>query len=581
MFKHASIYSILDLTCGVCSIQGAKKVAWTVILMLTNIITEVLVLTSIRPILGNTIGSIDLASKSDYDINYLDFLILVALIAAAAASRLFILRDAYVGPAAICEKVTEEELRIYKSKFMMEHDSVDINLQLANLTINKERFYSVIHYIYLGWYSFLVVITISLAVLILAPSITIIVAVPILLLYLSLSISVKPRLNRYAKTQSDAAYNLSRLAADYVHGIYELIQAQADNLFERRLIQEERSLRVSIAMSKFTGSFPKYLVESIGLTAVLVYSLYCSIANVSPINFISSLGIVAIGIQRILPNSQVLYGCLVEIYSSLESISSYKKILVSRKHEIRIHLTNKLSKHVANNDFRTIRLENIFLSRSNSKIIDNISIILNKGEKVSIVGESGSGKSSLINVIAGLLPPTSGRVLIDGIDLYSSDNKEFRDEWISSASHIRQKPYIFNGSMVYNIIFGLKNNKVPVATINALGLRSIFNTSTRYNAKQLSGGEAARLAFCRTMTATHNLVILDEATAALDLNNERKYLDEVIAQHKCALVISVAHKPSAIIDSTRIIRLTDGAVEFDIQSSQDIKEYLQKYHMAH
>lgn len=211
-----------------------------------------------------------------------------------------------------------------------------------------------------------------------------------------------------------------------------------------------------------------------------------------------------------------------------------------------------------------IRVEDLSFSYENKKVLQHISIVIGKGEKVAFVGESGSGKSTLAKILLGLLKYDEGSVLFDDMPL-----KDFSLESLyEKVSYLSQDAPVFDGTIRENLVF---DKEVPESLIRE-GLEctqllpllaSLDNgIETRIGEKGtcLSGGEKQRLALARLWFDHSELVVLDEATSAMDHLTESIVMKNVVEQVGNATVIAIAHRLTAVKGFDRIVVFQDGRI---------------------
>lgn len=211
-----------------------------------------------------------------------------------------------------------------------------------------------------------------------------------------------------------------------------------------------------------------------------------------------------------------------------------------------------------------IRVENLSFSYDGKKVLNNINIAIQKGEKVAFVGESGSGKSTLAKLLIGLLKYEKGDILFDDKPL-----KKFSLESLyEKVSYLSQDAPVFDGTVRENLVFDKDVSdadlRVGLESTQLLSLLSSLESGveTRIGEKGtcLSGGEKQRLALARLWFEHSELVVLDEATSALDNLTESIVVKNVMEQIGNATVVAIAHRLASISGFDRIFVFRDGKI---------------------
>lgn len=207
---------------------------------------------------------------------------------------------------------------------------------------------------------------------------------------------------------------------------------------------------------------------------------------------------------------------------------------------------------------------------SDSPALSDVSFTIEPGKVCAFVGHSGSGKSTAVNLILRGYDPDKGQVLIDGNDLRLIDPKQ----WRGVIGTVEQDPKLWDNTLRYNIAYGLSNNSTPITDsdlhvlakktridefFKRLGPKG-FDMVIGENGIQLSGGQRQRVAIARALVRDPRLLILDEATNALDPKNEQFVHEAIREAMKGRTGIIIAHRLSAVRHADQILVFDKGKV---------------------
>lgn len=226
-----------------------------------------------------------------------------------------------------------------------------------------------------------------------------------------------------------------------------------------------------------------------------------------------------------------------------------------------------------------------FSYNGETKALSDINLTINPGEKLAIIGESGSGKTTLLKVLMGLLVPQQGEVRVNDTAIYSI----LEEEWFNQLAYVSQEPYIFSGSIADNIKIGkpdASREEIILAAKRArahefiIGLPGGYDTMIGDGYRGLSGGERQRVAIARVFLKKATLVLLDEATAGLDLERERLVQQAITELARGCTLIMVAHRMQTVIGADRIVILRRGQIvtmgnhKELLKTSEDYRKYV-------
>ena len=213
-----------------------------------------------------------------------------------------------------------------------------------------------------------------------------------------------------------------------------------------------------------------------------------------------------------------------------------------------------------------IEFKNVTYSYSDSSknIIEDLSFTINKNSSIALVGESGSGKSTIIKLIMGLIKYKDGSILIDKNELKEINLNSFYD----NVTYVSQDSPIFDGTLRENLILDKKiNDEEIIKVLKLVNLDKFYERlekglSTELGEKgiRMSGGERQRVALARLFFDNSKIIILDEATSAMDNITEKEVMENVLTKLKDKTIIIIAHRLETIKDVDNIFVLNNGKI---------------------
>ncbi|MBR4255957.1 MAG: ABC transporter ATP-binding protein, partial [Clostridia bacterium] len=197
------------------------------------------------------------------------------------------------------------------------------------------------------------------------------------------------------------------------------------------------------------------------------------------------------------------------------------------------------------------------------KVIDGISFDIEAGRSIGIVGHTGAGKSTIANLIMRLYDVDSGEILIDGVNIKDLSFDELR----KNVGIVSQETYLFVGTITDNIRYACPDatleDVIAAAKISGahdfiVKLPDGYDTKVGFGYKELSGGERQRVSIARAVLLDPKILILDEATAAMDTQTERKIQEALTVLSKGRTTIMIAHRLSTLRDVDKLVVIENG-----------------------
>jgi len=204
-------------------------------------------------------------------------------------------------------------------------------------------------------------------------------------------------------------------------------------------------------------------------------------------------------------------------------------------------------------------------NKNGEYVLNSISFSASHGEKIGIIGATGSGKTTLVKLFPRLYDVDHGEILIDGQNSKNISLKHIR----GSIGFVTQKPFLFSGSIKSNLTYGKKDaseTEMQLASKNACAEEFIQKLDARYEhpltqeATNLSGGQKQRLSLARAFVRKPSILILDDATSAVDARSEAIILDALKSSYPKTTIFMVSSKISSILDADKILVMEEGSL---------------------
>jgi ABC-type multidrug transport system fused ATPase/permease subunit len=201
-------------------------------------------------------------------------------------------------------------------------------------------------------------------------------------------------------------------------------------------------------------------------------------------------------------------------------------------------------------------------------VVDDVSLSLKRGEWIGFVGQTGSGKSTLVDIMLGLLEPTSGKVLIDGEPLTASRHRS----WQAQTAYVPQQIFLVGDTVQANICFGIAPEEIDRARMERAAqiaqihdfivgeLPNGYLSQVGDRGVRLSGGQRQRVGIARAIYRSPKFLVLDEATSALDGATEAAFFQTLRAELRDVTVVSITHRLTTTRSFDRVYRLEGGVI---------------------
>jgi ATP-binding cassette subfamily C protein len=337
---------------------------------------------------------------------------------------------------------------------------------------------------------------------------------------------------------------------------------------DRQLLKiHEASLQASARSSYLFGtlqSFPKALFEVLAVAGVTTLVLVALLRGDSLSATVTTIALFAVGAFRMLPSVN-------RIIQSAHQFSFGRAAIEGAVEAFKLSPDINNLRQQRRDIFETLEASELMYSYPGSHaVVTNVPrFLLTRGESVGVIGTSGSGKSTFIDLILGILEPTSGKICVNGRPI--SVNRRY---WQDRVGYVPQNVFLTDGSIRANVAFGVPANEVDdQKVIEVLETATLWDfvqtlpngldTIVGERGTRLSGGQRQRLGIARALYENPEVIVLDEATSALDTETEKKVVDSLREISENITFLVIAHRMSTLMGCTRVIRIEDGRIVKD------------------
>lgn len=310
------------------------------------------------------------------------------------------------------------------------------------------------------------------------------------------------------------------------------------------------------------GQIPRLWFEVIAVVALCVLTAILLQQGRSLKDMIPILGLFAAAAFRLLPSVN-------RLVTGLQSIRFTNAIVSSLHADLMLPAPPFHDRAVPPMSFcREVVIQNLSYRYplASSNAADGVSLRIPHGSSVGLIGGSGAGKSTLVDIILGLLTPTSGKVLVDGVDIQTNVRG-----WQSIIGYVPQTIFLADDTLRRNVAFGLPEELIDDEAVRralrAAQLESFvaelpegWNTGVGERGVRLSGGQRQRIGIARALYHDPQVLVLDEATSALDMETEAGVMADVESLHGAKTLIIVAHRLSTVRHCDMLYRLERGRI---------------------
>ena len=411
---------------------------------------------------------------------------------------------------------------------------------------------------------FALALIITAALLFYNLAVTGIMVISLTLSYLVIFKYFKPRISKNSSIVAKERDLALRTLTNMFGSIKEIIFYNSRS----RVLSSFDAMNIKVASSEginmYLAQIPRFIIDSLLLIALVLFAAFYSTQEISTNSFLINISIYGVAGLKLLPAFQNIF----YFASEIQARSKYLNNITPLINKITTQENSKLSE----NNFtfeKSVEFSNVSFSYDTGlkEAIRDLSIKIEAGRKIAIIGPSGSGKSTFIDILLGFINPSIGKIAIDGMPLKKLNYIKYRENF----AYVPQKLFLLEASLRENIIFGSRESTISKDRMAKALSASKANTFIGHLSDgidtlvsdsnlSLSGGQKQTIGIARAMYHGGKILVLDEATSAMDSGLEEKIMDE-IAQSNFKTVIAITHKPSMLKYFDEIYVFNEGTIE--------------------
>jgi ATP-binding cassette, subfamily B, bacterial PglK len=374
---------------------------------------------------------------------------------------------------------------------------------------------------------------------------------------------VQPRMKQFGREAQTAMQTSLQLAQQSLHGFADVRLLGRERFFERQFGRSRRDHARSEYLRRTFSELPRVMIETSLVVFIVAFFGFTVVVQGTTAGAVPVLGLFAYAGLRLKPSLTRIVAAFNDLRYATAAIDDLVRDLqLTAEWDGLTAGTRPLPFDDA------IELRSVEFRYDGAEIpaLREVDLTINRGEAIGICGPTGGGKSTLLNVILGLLPPTSGSVLVDGTDIHTDVSA-----WHRQLGVVPQAVFLLDDTLRRNIALGLPDDEIDEGQVDRAVLLAQLkpvvddlpdglDTFVGERGVRLSGGQRQRIAIARALYRDPEVLILDEGTSALDNTTEAELMTALDQLRHHKTIIMVAHRLTSVRRCDRILIIENGAV---------------------
>ncbi len=419
----------------------------------------------------------------------------------------------------------------------------------------------------------LTILLIGIFLICMDPIITFSIFAFMMLLFWGMIYFFKPAVKKAGLDSMQLDTERNKILVQIAGGIKELFVMQRKDFLLKEYAQTNDRYRKAQRTYTVLSNSPDKIVEGVCISGIIAVICIRLITNSDEMaTFIPRLAAFAVAAFRILPSISKLTNRVTGIIYNRPGMEKvYQNVWEANQYDMQMkqYIQAQEKTDIPSQNLRfqeKLVVGHVFWQYENQKkpVLKNVDITIHKGESIALIGISGAGKTTLADIILGLLRPNKGCVKMDGIDVYT-----IPVQWAHIVGYVPQSVYLLDDTIRNNVAFGMPSKAIEDPYIwEALEKAQIkefiknlpngLDTIVGERGIKFSGGQRQRIAIARALYNKPEILVLDEATAALDNETEHAVMEAINVLYGKLTLIIVAHRLTTIRNCDKIYEIKDG-----------------------
>jgi len=395
-------------------------------------------------------------------------------------------------------------------------------------------------------------------------AVTGIMVISLTLSYLMIFKFFKPRISKNSSIVAKERDLALRALTNMFGSIKEIIFYNSRS----KVLSSFDEMNIKVASSEginmYLAQIPRFIIDSLLLIALVLFAAFYTTQEISASSFLETVSVYGVAGLKLLPAFQNIFYFASEIQARSKYLNNITPLITK--------IITQESLKLSEEDYpfkRLVEFSNVSFSyeTGSKEALRDLSLKIEAGKKIAIIGPSGSGKSTFIDILLGFINPNIGQIAIDGKPLKEINYIKYRENF----AYVPQKLFLLEASLRENIIFGSRESinskdRLTKALFNSTANTFVgdfsagIDTLVSDSNLSLSGGQKQAIGIARAMYHGGKILVLDEATSAMDAMLEQKIMGE-IAQSNFKTIIAITHKPSMLKYFDEIYVFNKGTIE--------------------